>query len=519
MISKLKIDEFRNLKNIEVRIGQYITAITGLNGTGKTTILGLLCASSEIKTRTGKPLIQKQFRAEFSELFSSHPDFDKSGSNKGIIDITDPDNFSLVIEQRKIRTTWQGNGTRFRVLYRNSEGRDAKYEYPVIYLGLSRLYPQGESKEDADTEEFHFNEQEIEYFSTNYKEILGITDEIKTISNTNIKEKGENKAVLVETENYHYTGNSAGQDNVGQIIVAIMSFIKLRKEQGVDYKGGMLLIDEIESTLHPASQFKLLKYLTKQARENKIQVVFTTHSLYMLEELCTKVRHNNSEETNTIELSYLHRNGDVVKMYSNPKFVMLENNLRMVTSNIKNKINIVSEDDEARWFLKYIVEKSDYKDYFHLTQTKVPCNALIDFRSQTDLVFDRFMFVVDGDVPDDDISSSLSRNPIKNLVKLPLNSNPEISLYNYLLSIPDDDPYWENDQLVINGFTKSILQMNHPHNFEVSGKKREKAKAWFNYNLVYFNLSNILEKWYNDNKNVVDAFVAQLDEFYIRNFL
>lgn len=50
---------------------------------------------------------------------------------------------------------------------------------------------------------------------------------------------------------YDSRGLSAGQDNVSQIATAIASFAKLKREQGNNYKGGIILIDEIESTLPP----------------------------------------------------------------------------------------------------------------------------------------------------------------------------------------------------------------------------------------------------------------------------
>jgi predicted ATPase len=55
-------------------------------------------------------------------------------------------------------------------------------------------------------------------------------------------------------------------------------------------KYGLILIDEIESSLHPRAQRRLVRYLAEQCREREIQIVLTTHSPYILEELPLSAR-------------------------------------------------------------------------------------------------------------------------------------------------------------------------------------------------------------------------------------
>jgi predicted ATPase len=50
-------------------------------------------------------------------------------------------------------------------------------------------------------------------------------------------------------------------------------------------KYGLILIDEIESSLHPRAQRRLVRDLAEQARLHECQVILTTHSPYILEEL------------------------------------------------------------------------------------------------------------------------------------------------------------------------------------------------------------------------------------------
>lgn len=55
-------------------------------------------------------------------------------------------------------------------------------------------------------------------------------------------------------------------------------------------KYGLVLIDEIELSLHPRAQRRLVRYLAEQCRHRELQIVLTTHSPYILEELPLSAR-------------------------------------------------------------------------------------------------------------------------------------------------------------------------------------------------------------------------------------
>jgi predicted ATPase len=52
----------------------------------------------------------------------------------------------------------------------------------------------------------------------------------------------------------------------------------------------LLLIDEIEASLHPRAQRRLTRFLLWLARQRRVQVILTTHSPYVLQELPTEAR-------------------------------------------------------------------------------------------------------------------------------------------------------------------------------------------------------------------------------------
>ena len=97
---RLYIDDFRQFKDCEIVIGNKVTAIAGNNGTGKSTILGLLANSSELRGQ--KTYIGKTFRGEFSELFSGSPEHDPTGSKIRLDYLERGQEESVVF-----RTAWQ----------------------------------------------------------------------------------------------------------------------------------------------------------------------------------------------------------------------------------------------------------------------------------------------------------------------------------------------------------------------------------------------------------------------------
>ena len=259
MYKRLVINKFRQFENVDMKLGKYLTVISGRNATGKSTVLGILANSGEIKKKDGATYLNRQFRAEFSEILHGSKKYDESGSNRIQIDVVDNDD--VLVDQRFFRTSWQKNGDRerFRVipLGKTAEGKktEAKMPIPVLYLGLSRLFPIGEAEEDSistDNIRFLYDDHK-QWFMEKYKNILSINEKIDEINNFSIGETDKKKGVAIKTEKYDYLTNSAGQDNLGQILLGILSFKKLKKENE-NVKDGLLIIDELDATLHPSAQ-------------------------------------------------------------------------------------------------------------------------------------------------------------------------------------------------------------------------------------------------------------------------
>ena len=511
MYKSLVLNDFRQFQDMEINLGKRLTVIAGKNSTGKSTILGILANSGELKKKDGTTYSNGQFRAEFSEIFHGSRKFDASGSDRIRIYIVDDDGNQ--IDFRKFRTAWQReNGrNRFRVIpskvFEDGKRTEAKMQIPVIYLGLSRLFPIGEADEKnivANKVKFIDDEQK-KWFIEKYKEILSIYDNISDINNYSIGETDKKNGVGVETDKYDYLTNSSGQDNLGQILMSILSFKKLREIRD-SWTGGLLLIDEIDATLHPAAQKRLIDLLIKEAKQNDIQIVVTSHSSDLLKHICLKTAHNNESGNNNVELYYFTNANRRLELRRNPDYSTIENDL-LVESMLQNinKVKVYSEDAENRWFIKKLVP--EYIPYVDILDVKIGCDQLISLYSGDVSYFGNVLIVLDGDVSKKDLETipEQLRERLNNIIKLPGDTRPEQVIYNYLLSLDAEHPYWENASKVDMNWT--YFMENGPTSSRYKQEKeRERYKKWFVDHQIVFDSTKLFDFWAKDHKDMVNKF-------------
>ena len=518
MFTKLQLDDFRIFKNQSITIGKTITAIAGHNATGKSTILGILGNVCELKSKYGTTITDKQFKTEFSELFKGSKKFDKTNGNIGSVHYVNP----IFSEEINItlRVTWQKwasdstENNRFRILPKwkdlsvSDKTTAKKLPMPSFYLGLSRLYPLGEdSNEIIEERKFKkgLNDSDIKWLLSKYKYILSIEDTISSISNYEIFKK---RSGGVNTEHYDFLSNSSGQDNLMQIMYLILSFIKLRSEyeqKKQDWLGGILLIDEIDATLHPAAQIRLVELIYKVCKQFEFQAVFTTHSLQILNYL-SKLQSQNSD----IAIEYFTTANGTLQIQHNPSFEAMEHdmlisNFYLTTSN--QKITIYSEDKEARWMIRKLLQ--NYSDHFRLLDIKLGAESLMALLFNDPDYFQNVLFILDGDKEKELENTKYRDLPKKycNVLFLPGDEGPEALLYHYLINLPP------THEILSLNFDKGIsIRMFKEMNpltsptYSAFKKEREKYKHWFTDNLPMLEDINALQYWCDDNSDSVENF-------------
>lgn len=171
--------------------------------------------------------------------------------------------------------------------------------------------------------------------------------------------------------------NSSGQDNLGKILLAILSFKRLKEKFPTLYEYGILVIDEIDTTLYPASQIKLIEALRKFSSDYNIQIIFTTHSLTILEKVCEI--QNDVKLRNQVKVVFLQKIDKEILVNDTATIDFIKNKLNVSLSSHKikaNKIPLFTEDKEAEIFLKNILKSK--KISLNFIQCTLGCNNYIE---------------------------------------------------------------------------------------------------------------------------------------------
>ena len=381
---------------------------------------------------------------------------------------------------------------------------------PIIYLGLFRLFSFGEFSNDDLIESVtkRLPDQIKEELQLLYKNFTGYDI---VLENLNAMGEIKNRADF-ETNIQGVDSNtiSAGEDNLFIILLSLVSlkyyFESIDSSHNVE---SILLIDEIDATLHPAFQLKLLKLCLEYSKKYKIQVIFTSHSLTLLEKCL------NEKDVNVIYLldniDYVLQMEDVdiykIKMYLNQA---LENEVY-----IGNKIPVITEDDEAREFLQLLLNHyneeyaNSIEKYFHLVQAKLSSSAIKNLAKDKLLSRStlRTINILDGD----------KRNNLNdNIITLPGSNSPEAVAFIYSKTLYENSEYnkfWENKVLLNSGFTKTYYRDHLLSKYESNlkdlddlrkagkshGKERELNKQLFkDYSRFWI---HVLQFWIRDEKN------------------
>lgn len=466
-VVELVIDKFRSFSpGAKLFVGEKITLIAGQNGTSKSTLLGMLSqplgfpnrpkgdsqyttAYHDIDLLSLKTISGDYFKAEYSEIFRMSERFDSPQSHKYTVKVVGNTiiSSSRVVEGGLVVTSegrkdQKKNHLRFVT---NSDSRkpgEGNFPHPVIYLGLERLRPLAKCEKIITTQS-PLENVDKEYWEKSYKRIL-YTPPMDCIAPEKI-DTGNAKGVYqsVITDTYDSVGASAGQDNVGQVLTAIISFRALKRQLGPKYQGGLLLIDELDASLHPTSQEMLFQILFEACNDLSLQVIATTHSLVL-------VKHAANFKPPCSKLVYLQKRAGRINIIDDVDFEFVERDI----ANIRNKklkslnptpTTVLFEDNLASNFFRQIT-CNIFNKYIkiHTTPknnsvTALPNNVLQTLAKSRIPEFKKIIYVLD---PDSKRMASSVRGPI---LALPGDGAIERILFKFLAELPDNDIAWGTD--------------------------------------------------------------------------
>ncbi len=486
-INKIEVAKFRNLSKVEIFFSNGLNAIAGQNGTSKTSVLGLIGHIFAF-TKEHKTLAGKYFRTEFSEIFKfAYPDYDKSGEHIWNVNF-DSGEVVPAVSYPRIEL---GKKESIRIRVRESKRGSGKLNFPVIYLGMGRLFPLNLANSIKNNKSV-LTKDEIKEFSDIHDEVLMIVDEEIIPESISTSSKS---FYAPKTKKYNHLGNSAGQDNMGQIITALISFKRLQKALGDDYHGGILLIDELDASLFPAAQIKLVELLDKKSKELNLQIFFTTHSLEVL---------SKTREKDNSKIIYLDKNSGIIRPKYDLDIIELQKDLLVLGPDALKEVNkkrfVYCEDAEASDMLKCILPK-EIKDRIEIFPTKLGSSTLKDLAKRRIPDFKKSIIVLDGDS---------SHGGIKNVRCLPGKYGPDRLIFDFLKS---SEPEMFNQ--IKKQYTKQFC-FKEVHSLDSANDKRKvrnKSKDWYKEQRGNWGQlgGRAWALWKKENIEDVDSFVENFD--------
>lgn len=301
------IENFRSFHNVKFNVGRKITAISGQNGVGKSNLVSLIASGSGL---TRKANLGSNFQPEFYSffnidtienysLYALYLTYEEPGKSGSVVKkLTFKDDTAT---KRGIRIIPRTSNYGLEIGYKDAEnqaktnfgvGGAARIPVPTIYLSISRLYPLGERKDTVTvtplkkTNKLYQKEADAKFREWYNFVIPGSIRNDATLSM--VEKKTSSRASLyMDMERTPILSQSIGQDNIGNIISALVDIYILSKQTD-DYTGAIICIDEVEVSLHPDTQLRLLSLFNKLSDELDIQFIVSTHSLTILKELLKK---------------------------------------------------------------------------------------------------------------------------------------------------------------------------------------------------------------------------------------
>ncbi|GLI56536.1 hypothetical protein PM10SUCC1_20500 [Propionigenium maris DSM 9537] len=259
-IEKIHIHKLKGLVDLEMTFKEKgLTAILGINGAGKSTVLhALACAYKPMEN-------SDRHNYKFNQFFLPTPNSSWQGSNFELIhSYTNIQKGSNGIFQKNHNTKriYSKNSNRWTPRYRDRTPRN------VYYLGIDTCLPMIEKNKSKTPRNVTFENSEI----INQSKVL---EKAKIILGKNYLEHKEYKSnysdnlLGVKFGNIEYSAFSmgAGEQRVFKILEVA--------EKAEKYS--LILIDEIDLLLHSLAFKKLIFTLVKIAAKKELQIIFTTH--------------------------------------------------------------------------------------------------------------------------------------------------------------------------------------------------------------------------------------------------
>lgn len=255
----IEIDKIRGWESQRVSFTFPIMAIVGENGSGKSSVLQASACTYQDSSDNGVTWFPTEFFPEtaWDSLTDVRLDYGYKQGSQHL-------NHSI----RKPTSRWLGQPDR--------------PQRRVSYIDLSRLQPVGTrvgyariaKNKHVEASSEAFSEAQVKRLS----QIMGREYENARMAYSDIDENREIPVLSKLGQSYSGFHQGSGESTIAELLRAQLP------------QYGLVLIDEVESSLHPRAQRRLMRDLAVAARDRECQIVVSTHSPYILEELPLSAR-------------------------------------------------------------------------------------------------------------------------------------------------------------------------------------------------------------------------------------
>lgn len=353
-LMSMHIDNLKGIKNLNLLFDKNITAIMGVNGAGKSTILHALAC------------IYKPYKSDedykFSFFFTPNPDSSWKNSK---FSITYWDENS----QKEYTREYKKNADRWSPRYVDRPQRD------TYFIGIETCVPEIEKERQTSY---------IDYKTSlaserNADKIVKLAAYIlnKDYDQLNYHKTKKKELLGVHTKsNMRYSSLSMGAGE--QRVLMILKTIFMANAYS------LILIDEIDILLHVMALKRLIYKLSEIAERKNLQIIFTTHSMEI------------SKLQDFVDIRYLHPLEEKTMVYDRitPDIVY------ELSENVEQSIKIYVEDVLAETIVNVVVDDLGISRNVKVVKLGAASNAFVlaaSFVLQEEDTSNVFI-LLDGDV-------------------------------------------------------------------------------------------------------------------------
>lgn len=249
--------QLKGLREVEILFEKPLTAIMGVNGSGKTTVIHALACIYEPNNKGEKH--------RFPDFFVPNTDAIWTGSELYVVNEYQDENEDWVATEP---VKYEKAVDRWTPRYANRVKRD------TYYIGIDTCLPEIEKKTLQSRIKYSTKAREDKLA----KKIIEIASDIlnkdyDTLMDNIYHNRHFNGVSLSNGLKYSSLSMGTGEQRTIKILEKVLA--------AESYS--LILIDEIDLLLHVSALNRLVKQLYEIAQKRNLQIVFTTHSLQMEE--------------------------------------------------------------------------------------------------------------------------------------------------------------------------------------------------------------------------------------------